>query len=369
MKKLLFLPALLFITATAVATPQDDIAKVLAKTKYKNLMTFLSEVSNRPVFCTNGIVYEEPSSLEVHFDIDYMYKNVTYKNDTVYLCRDKANVGGRPSDSGVVDENNPSLQFFAYYNDSLYYSSGYVSLTGMDHAYTRDLEFSLNKKNEIEFIALNYCTDSMLHIAYHKYIVISSDTYQEQDVKIELIDNDINGRVAITNNTKNDSAFVNIQYDNKRIPLPVSKYWYCDTFPGDFYMENHYKGCVSYQHYNKYDAVEMPRIHDTLTLSVHDTLTLTVHDTIYITKKDTIYLNTGVQGNAQSNLNIYPNPTVSYVTVDGDAEFSYVLTNSNGTVLKKEENEISYMIDMSQYPAGVYFLRTSDGTVNKIVKE
>lgn len=102
---------------------------------------------------------------------------------------------------------------------------------------------------------------------------------------------------------------------------------------------------------------------------IYDTITNTVHDTIYITKTDTVYLQTSVSEKNAIGLKVYPNPTVSFVTVDADAEFSFVLTDLNGKLLRKEENAASYLLDLSEYPDGVYLLNTSDGTTHKIVKE
>lgn len=67
MKKLLLFSVLLIAASTTFATVQDDVAAVLAKTKYKNIMTFLGEVSIHPDYCANGIVYETEHPLSVFF--------------------------------------------------------------------------------------------------------------------------------------------------------------------------------------------------------------------------------------------------------------------------------------------------------------
>ena len=46
-----------------------------------------------------------------------------------------------------------------------------------------------------------------------------------------------------------------------------------------------------------------------------------------------------------------------------------VLKNECVKVLRKEENQASYLIDMSEYPSGTYMLTTSDGATHKIVKK
>lgn len=117
-------------------------------------------------------------------------------------------------------------------------------------------------------------------------------------------------------------------------------------------------------------------VHDTVKTEVlvHDTVIYYkdvkfIHDTIYITKTDTIYLQTAVSEVNAIGVKIYPNPTVSFVTVDAEEGFSYVLTDINGKLLRKEENAASYLLDLSEYPEGVYLLNTSDGATHKIVKK
>ncbi len=109
------------------------------------------------------------------------------------------------------------------------------------------------------------------------------------------------------------------------------------------------------------------------TVYVHDKVytndTIYVHDTIYITKTDTVYLQTSARQASAVNMSVYPNPTSSFVTVNADSEFSFILTNASGKVLRKEENEQSYILDLSEYPAGIYMLTTSDGVTHKIVKK
>ena len=147
MKKLLLFSALLFTMGTAFATPQDDIAAVLAKTKYKNFMTFLGEVSIHPDFCENGIVYETNYPIVIEFLDQYSIKRM-YLSDTVELCSISAISVNEPYcdipiDGGYVSASHytpeythydrhddyvedsiysrtgPSFQNFLYFNDSL----------------------------------------------------------------------------------------------------------------------------------------------------------------------------------------------------------------------------------------------------------
>ena len=120
-----------------------------------------------------------------------------------------------------------------------------------------------------------------------------------------------------------------------------------------------------------HDTVYAQSVIDSLveTLVIHDTIYITKTDTIYITKTDTVYLQTSARQASAVNMNVYPNPTSSFVTVNADSEFSFILTNASGKVLRKDENEQSYMLDLSEYPAGIYMLTTSDGVTHKIVKK
>lgn len=69
------------------------------------------------------------------------------------------------------------------------------------------------------------------------------------------------------------------------------------------------------------------------------------------------------------NLNIWPNPATTFVNAEAEESFSYMLLNNAGIILKKEEGNLSYTINMSEYSDGVYFIKTSDGVTHKIVKE
>ena len=83
---------------------------------------------------------------------------------------------------------------------------------------------------------------------------------------------------------------------------------------------------------------------------------------------DTIYVKTAISENAVK-MKIYPNPTTSFVTIEADRNISYTLSSMSGAVIKEEENEASYIVDLSGCPAGIYLLNTSDGKTHKIVKK
>ncbi|MBP5668214.1 MAG: T9SS type A sorting domain-containing protein [Salinivirgaceae bacterium] len=105
---------------------------------------------------------------------------------------------------------------------------------------------------------------------------------------------------------------------------------------------------------------------DTLLAAIfttHDTVY--VHDTTYI--HDTINV-ASVTSKEAIDVSIYPNPTISFVNVSASKFFSYILTDARGVVLRREDENTSFIIDMSEYADGVYFITTSDGITHKIVK-
>ena len=129
-------------------------------------------------------------------------------------------------------------------------------------------------------------------------------------------------------------------------------------------------GCIAY------DSVELnvtPRKIDTIYITKTDTIYTKKTDTIYITKTDTTYIekesNKTAIINKQINLNIWPNPTTTFVNVEAEEQFSYTLLNNAGVILKKEKGEPSYTISMEEYPEGIYFIKTSDDNTHKIIKE
>lgn len=394
MKKLLLFSALFFTMGSTFATTQDDVAAVLAKTKYKNIMTFLGAVSIHPDYCANGIVYESVCPIEIRYHDNYVLGR-NWLSDTVALCCEYVGVSMSPyyydinQSSGYHDAEDNwhsysdyamdttydsygsydisySCQNFVYYADSLYYF-------GDDNDYIR-LTFPADTDCELFFIQLSYFNDKKVHIRYRRNVVRNTNTTQEIKCKYELIDNDRSGRAAFTFLTELSDSVV-YQIVNKdwnwssEYYQKFTKYLYFDTVPYYLYIKNYYNGCLSaYDYWYDYPQ-PMPRIHDTIVEYVHDTTISFVHDTIYIFRTDTIYLQTAINAKSVNNLNIFPNPTTQFVTVDAESEFSYTLTNTAGKVLRKDENQASYLIDMSEYPSGTYMLTTSDGATHKIVKK
>lgn len=107
---------------------------------------------------------------------------------------------------------------------------------------------------------------------------------------------------------------------------------------------------------------------DTLLAAIFSSYdTVYIHDTTII--HDTLYLQTSVNEKEAISVSIYPNPTTSFVNVSASQYFSYILTDSKGVVLKREDDNVSFIIDMSEYADGIYFITTSDGRTHKIIKE
>ena len=401
MKKLLLFSALFIAAGTAFATTQDDVAAVLAKTKYKNIMTFLGEVSIRPDFCANGIVYESVCPLRISYGDGYTLGR-NWLSDTVSVCKEIMWVTAEnyyfDSDHNYGYWDAENWHFYSdYVKDTIYYSDGFSSEEVLqnfvyygdslyyfgDRLQDIELTFSTGTDNELFFIQLSYFNDKKVHIRYRRNVVRNTNNAQEIKVKYELIDNDIKGRVALTNLTVGDSIFfkycdANYNYSENQ---KFTKYLFFDTIPTCVHIENYYKGCMTGYGLSVDSATEMPRIHDTVVEYVKDTIVEYVKDTIYITKTDTIYItktdtvyiekepNKTAIINKQTNLNVWPNPTTTFVNAEAEEPFSYTLLNNVGVILKKEEGEPSYTISMEEYPDGVYYIKTSDGVIRKIVKK
>lgn len=80
-----------------------------------------------------------------------------------------------------------------------------------------------------------------------------------------------------------------------------------------------------------------------------------------ITIQDTI---TGIAGYQGSPMRLYPNPTSGMVELSSPCDWK--LLNTMGTLITSEEN--SHSLDLTTYPAGVYYLM-ADGVSYKVVKK
>ena len=90
---------------------------------------------------------------------------------------------------------------------------------------------------------------------------------------------------------------------------------------------------------------------------------------------DAIYdaLHMGVEEQGEASCAVYPNPTNGMVTIVGeDIAYVEVVNGSGQTIVKKRCGD-GTKVDLSQQPAGVYFLRLFDSSgescTKKIMKE
>lgn len=146
------------------------------------------------------------------------------------------------------------------------------------------------------------------------------------------------------------------EHDSTALLMAVAKQWVTGGF-----------GFLKWSDGNRENPRRITVTKDTLLAAIfttHDTVY--VHDTLYI--HDTINV-TSVTSKEAIDVSIYPNPTISYVNVSASEFFSYILTDARGVVLRREDENTSFIIDMSEYADGIYFIITSDGNTHKIVKQ
>jgi hypothetical protein len=85
------------------------------------------------------------------------------------------------------------------------------------------------------------------------------------------------------------------------------------------------------------------------------------------------YYNTiGMDDITENEINIYPNPVSSVLTIKGEVD-SYQLLDVNGRIIKSEEtNAVINTINVTDIPSGLYFLKTINGSdirVKKLIVE
>ena len=75
------------------------------------------------------------------------------------------------------------------------------------------------------------------------------------------------------------------------------------------------------------------------------------------------------ENSANDSLKVYPNPAISYISIDAGNIKKIKIVNINGKVVKKKTlNETSETkMDISNLPSGVYFIESKD--VNGVIKE
>ncbi|MBO7143572.1 MAG: T9SS type A sorting domain-containing protein [Salinivirgaceae bacterium] len=375
MKKLfiyLSLPLLIAANQTVAQTQQSVVNEILAKTEYKNVYGFLNAIAVPDnTILSSDLFKDESVKLQQYLNkakIKYapvewrlrcfLSEPNTRTDDTLYCCYESISLTPWCFDYfNNLDEVVGNG--FLLDNQSLLLLSEQKGITGS--AGGKDVVLSDEKKAEIEFFQILFCReDTSIMFGGSKIYIEYNNAHA--NLKEELIDNDLQGRMLVTNLSKTDSAFYSINGGTTWQELPLYVLFDKAT---DITIKNYYKGCSDSVTFVKDSATEMPRIHDTVVEYVKDT--------IYITKTDTVYIEKTPDKTAinakQVNLNVWPNPATTFVNAEAEEPFSYTLLNNAGVVLKKESGEPSYTISMSEYPDGVYYITTSDGAIHKIVKE
>ena len=79
-----------------------------------------------------------------------------------------------------------------------------------------------------------------------------------------------------------------------------------------------------------------------------------------------------IDNNSLEDLNVYPNPTESIITIKTNFVSSiYQIQSLNGSIVKTGSGEGEFSININDLPSGVYFLNLDNGIRNyqtKIVK-
>ena len=79
---------------------------------------------------------------------------------------------------------------------------------------------------------------------------------------------------------------------------------------------------------------------------------------------------TNINSLEKNNINIYPNPTNHFITIEGDNLTYIEITNITGQIItKKEVNTNRLTIDLSTYSKGIYFIKINKSVTKKIVLE
>ena len=72
------------------------------------------------------------------------------------------------------------------------------------------------------------------------------------------------------------------------------------------------------------------------------------------------------------NLELFPNPANTYITISGGIPLSFEVINATGQILISQEKNTANVIDISSIPAGLYLIRvvTENGpSTLKFIKE
>lgn len=76
-----------------------------------------------------------------------------------------------------------------------------------------------------------------------------------------------------------------------------------------------------------------------------------------------------VDPSTAGSLSVYPNPTANTVTITNSIPTEIVIYNTLGEVVLAQQIQTTSTVDLSSFEAGVYFIRTSEGEMIRLVKE
>ena len=80
----------------------------------------------------------------------------------------------------------------------------------------------------------------------------------------------------------------------------------------------------------------------------------------------------GINDGSAPQLSVYPNPTEGKVTIDAAGSYEMEVTDAHGRIIEVVGFESSHLLDLSEQPNGVYFIKlTSDAStiIRKVVKQ
>lgn len=341
------------LTIAQTQQTQQIVSEIFSKTEYKNATLFLlNEFKNEPFLKDEMVADIAPylDKLLIEYRADEEHESLILNGEVIH---DKYT---HNTDSVSVCEKTAHIEYSQNFSDHFTFILDGQTLHITNYRWDNKITYFLYKinlnegKNEVFYIDISFHSDNtQIWITGQKINIFYHNAHPK--LKNELLDNDIQGRMLVTNISNSDSIFYTIENVTNWQNLP--NYVLLDKAK-DITVKNYYKGCIDSVTFLKDSALTLPRIHDTVYILVHDTLYLTS--------------DIGNENNA-IQLNIYPNPTASFVTVSSERTFSYFLTNTAGKILRKEDNAESYMIDLSEYADGIYFLHTSDNVTHKIIKE
>lgn len=79
--------------------------------------------------------------------------------------------------------------------------------------------------------------------------------------------------------------------------------------------------------------------------------------------------NAGIEEIKANVFTISPNPATDFINLSVSQSTSITITTSTGQIIRELELDGNSTIDVSNFTSGIYFIKTSDGQTNKLIKE